>query len=98
MSAVSEQEASTRSAKGSSTTDALKILGSSFISCFSYNDSANLCRASRVNYYLVTNEVASGIAQECPEYRAMAEAVHSATEMVSMASELEAYGEREEDE
>jgi hypothetical protein len=44
------------------------------------------------------NEVASGTAQECPEYRAMAEAGHSVTEMVSMASELEAYGEREEDE
>ena len=40
-------------------------------------------------------EVASGIAQKYPEYRAMAEAVHSATEMVSMASELEAYSDRE---
>ena len=37
-------------------------------------------------------EVANGIAQEYPEYRAMAEAVHSAMEMVSMASELEGYG------
>ena len=42
-------------------------------------------------------EVASGLAREYPEYRAMAEAVHSATEMVSMACEVEAYGEREED-
>jgi hypothetical protein len=42
-------------------------------------------------------EVASGIAQEYLEYRAMAEAVHSATEMVAMACQLEAYGEREED-
>jgi len=42
-------------------------------------------------------QVASGIAQEYPEYRAMAEAVHSATEMVAMASGLEAYSEREED-
>jgi hypothetical protein len=38
-------------------------------------------------------EVASGIAQEHPEY----EAVHSATDMVAMACELEAYGERESD-
>ncbi len=43
-------------------------------------------------------EVASGIAQDYPEYIAMAEAVHSAREMVSMACELEAYGEREGDE
>ena len=40
-------------------------------------------------------DVASGIAQEYPEYEAMAEAVRSATDMV--ASELEAYGERESD-
>jgi hypothetical protein len=40
-------------------------------------------------------EVASGIAQNYPEYRAMAEAVRSATDMVAMACELEAYGERE---
>jgi hypothetical protein len=43
-------------------------------------------------------EVASGSAQEYPEYRAMAEAVHSTTEMVPMASELEAYSDREGDE
>ena len=43
------------------------------------------------------DEVASRIAQEYPEYRAIAEAVHSATEMVAMACELEAYSEREED-
>ena len=42
-------------------------------------------------------EVASRIAQDYPEYIAMAEAVHSATEMVAMACQLEAYGEREED-
>jgi hypothetical protein len=40
-------------------------------------------------------EVASGIAQKYPEYRAMAEVVRSATDMVTMACELEAYGERE---
>ena len=40
-------------------------------------------------------EVASGIAQKYPEYRAMAEAERSATDMVAMACELEAYGERE---
>ena len=43
------------------------------------------------------DEVASRIAQEYPAYRAIAEAVHSATEMVAMACELEAYSEREED-
>ena len=43
------------------------------------------------------DEVASGIAQEYPEDRAMADAVSSATEMVAMACEVEAYGEREED-
>jgi len=43
------------------------------------------------------DEVASGIAQEYSEYRAMSEAVHSATEMVSMASELEAYREHQDD-
>ena len=42
-------------------------------------------------------EVASGIAQKYPEYRAMAEAVRSATDMVAMACELEDYGERESD-
>ena len=40
-------------------------------------------------------EVASGLAREHPEYAAMAEVVHSATDMVSMACELEAYGEPE---
>jgi len=39
-------------------------------------------------------EVAGGIAQEYPEYEAMAEAVSSAAEMVAMAYELEAYSER----
>jgi hypothetical protein len=42
-------------------------------------------------------EVASGIAQKYPDYEAMAEAVRSATVMVAMACELEAYGEREGD-
>ena len=36
-------------------------------------------------------KVASGIAQEYPEYEAMAQAVSSATNMVAMACELEAY-------
>jgi len=40
-------------------------------------------------------EVASGIAQKYREYEAMAEAVRSATHMVAMACELEAYGESE---
>ena len=35
-------------------------------------------------------EVASGIAQEYPEYEAMAQAVSNATDMVGMACELEA--------
>jgi hypothetical protein len=39
-------------------------------------------------------EVASGIAQEYPEYEAMAEEVRKATDMVAMAWDLEAYGER----
>ena len=42
-------------------------------------------------------EVASGIAQEYPEYIAMAEAVSNATEVVSMAREREAHGQREDD-
>ena len=42
-------------------------------------------------------EVASGIAQEYPEYEAMAEAVSNATQMVAMARELEAHGQREDD-
>jgi hypothetical protein len=42
-----------------------------------------------------TQEVASEIAQEYPEYEAMAEAV--CKEMVAMARELEAHGQREDD-
>ena len=42
-------------------------------------------------------EVASGMVQEHVEYRAMTEAVHSATEMVLIGCEVEAYGEREGD-
>ena len=41
--------------------------------------------------------VAGGIAREYPEYEAMAQAVRSATEMVAIACELVAYGEREGD-
>jgi hypothetical protein len=40
-------------------------------------------------------EVASGIAQRYPEYEAMAEAVHTAIDVVSMACELEAHDERQ---
>jgi hypothetical protein len=35
------------------------------------------------------HEVASGIAQEYPEYEAMAQAVRKATDMVAMACELQ---------
>jgi mitochondrial fission protein ELM1 len=43
-------------------------------------------------------EVASKSSQKYPDYEAMAEAVRSAVDMVAMACELEAYGEREGDE
>ena len=39
-------------------------------------------------------ELATGIAQEYLEYTAMAEAVRNATDVVLMACEVEAYGER----
>ena len=42
-------------------------------------------------------EVASGIAQEYPEYEAMFESVQGAAKMVAMAYELEAYGQCERD-
>ena len=42
-------------------------------------------------------EIASKSPQKYPDYEAMAEAVRSATEMVAMACELEAYGQRESD-
>ena len=42
-------------------------------------------------------EVANGIAQDYPEYEAMAEVVGNASDMVVMACELEAYDERESD-
>ena len=42
-------------------------------------------------------EVANGIAQDYPEYEAMAEEVGKANDMVAMACELEAYSERESD-
>jgi hypothetical protein len=38
-------------------------------------------------------DVASGIAQKYPEYEAMAEEVRKATDMVSMACNLEGYSE-----
>jgi hypothetical protein len=50
-----------------------------------------------LDYLEGAQEVASGIAQKYPEYRAMAETVRSATDMVAMACELEAYGESESD-
>jgi hypothetical protein len=40
-------------------------------------------------------DVASGIAQKCPEYEAMAEEVRKATDMLAMACELEAYHKRQ---
>lgn len=42
-------------------------------------------------------EVASRIAQEYSEYEAMAEEMRKATDMVAMACELEAYGQRKDD-
>ena len=42
-------------------------------------------------------EVAGRIAHEYPEYEAMAEAVSNATDMVAMACEVEANGQREDD-
>ena len=50
-----------------------------------------------LNHMEGAQEVASKSSQKYPEYEAMAEAVHSATHMVAMACELEAYGERESD-
>ncbi len=42
-------------------------------------------------------EVASGLAHEYPDYEAMAREVRRATEMVARAGELEAHGQREDD-
>jgi hypothetical protein len=42
-------------------------------------------------------EVANGIAQDHPEYEAMAEVVGNASDIVAMAYELEGYDEREGD-
>ena len=42
-------------------------------------------------------EVASGMAEEYRVYEAMTEAVHRAAEMVTIACELEAYGEHDSD-
>ena len=50
-----------------------------------------------LDYMERADEVAGRLAEEYPRYRAMAEAVHHATEIVSMACELEAYSEREGD-
>jgi hypothetical protein len=50
-----------------------------------------------LDYLEGAQEVANGIAQEYPEYEAIAEEVHKATDMVAMACELEAYDEREGD-
>ena len=48
-----------------------------------------------LNHMEGAHEVASGIAQEYPEDEAKAQAVRSATNMVAMACELEAYAARE---
>ena len=50
-----------------------------------------------LDYMEDAQEVASGIAQEYPEYEVMAEAVSNATEMVTMACEVETYGQSESD-
>jgi hypothetical protein len=47
-----------------------------------------------LEYMEGAEEVATGIAREYIEYTAMAEAVRNATEIVLMACEVEAYGER----
>ena len=44
-----------------------------------------------------SQEVASGIAQERPEYEAMAREVRRAADMLAMACEVEAHGQRESD-
>ena len=61
-------------------------------------DRLNIMLGELLDHMEGAHEVASGIAQEYPEYRAMAEAVRSVADMVSMACEVEAYDEREEDE
>ena len=45
-----------------------------------------------LDYMENAQEVASGIAQEYPEYEAMAREVRRAADMVEMACEVEAYG------
>ena len=47
-----------------------------------------------LEYMEGAEELATGIAQEYLEYTAMAEAVRNATDVVLMACEVEAYGER----
>jgi len=61
-------------------------------------DRLNIMLGELLDHMESAQEVASRIAQEYPEYRAMAGAVRSAADMVSMACEVEAYDEREEDE
>lgn len=51
-----------------------------------------------LDYMEGVQEVASGSAHEYPEYEAMAQEVRKATDMVAMACELEAHGQREDDE
>lgn len=48
-----------------------------------------------LDYMEGAQEVAGGIAHEYPEYKAMAEAVSNATEMVAMARDPEAHGQCE---
>ena len=60
-------------------------------------DRLNIMLGELLDHMESAQEVANRIAQEYPEYRAMAEAVHSATGMVAMACQLEAYSGREED-
>ncbi len=61
-------------------------------------DRLNIMLGELLDHMESAQEVASRIAQEYPEYGAMAEAVRSAADMVSMAGEVEAYDDREEDE
>ncbi len=50
-----------------------------------------------LNHMEGAQEVAGGIAQERPEYEAMAREVRRAADMVAMACEVEAHGQRESD-
>ena len=57
----------------------------------SHTDNLLSMLGQRLDHMEGADEVASGIARECPEYAATAETVRSVAEMVSMACELEAY-------